>query len=71
MLWLSRVEFMMPSLFIPWRTCARGLLQLSCVSVCVCLSAGANLQTGASKCLTEGTSGLSSTFFTNIERRFL
>ena len=60
-------NIMMPSRFNPWCTCTRGLLQLSCV----CLSAGANLQTGASKCLTEGTSGLSGTFFTNIERRFL
>ena len=45
------------------RACARGVLQLSCVSVClsVSLSAEANLWTGRSRHLTEGTSGLSST----------
>ena len=47
----------------PRRACGIGLLQLSCVSVClsVSLSAGANLRTGRSRHLTEGTSGLSST----------
>ena len=47
----------------PRRACGIGLLQLSCVSVClsVSLSAGANLWTGRSRHLTEGTSGLSST----------
>ena len=57
----------------PRRACARGLLQLSRVSVCVCvcLSAGANPRTGASRRLTEGTSGLNGTFLTIIKRRFL
>ena len=41
------------------------------LSVSVCLSAAANLQTGANRRLTEGTSGLSGTFFTKIERRSL
>ena len=35
-----------------------------CVCVCVCVSRRANLWTGASRRLTEGTSGLSGTFFT-------
>ena len=48
----------------------RGLLQL-CVYVCLCPSAGANLGTGASRRLTEGTSGLSGRFFTIIKRCFL
>ena len=49
----------------PRRTCAKGL---SYSSVCVSVgpSAGANLGTGTSRCLTEGTSGLSSTFFTTF-----
>ena len=55
----------------PQRAYARGLLQLSHVSVCLCPSAGANLGTGASRRLTEGTSGLSDTSFTIIKRRFL
>ena len=46
----------------------RGLQYLSCecvcVCLCVCLSCWANLWTGASTRLTEGTSGLSDTFFT-------
>jgi len=42
-----------------------------CVCVCVFLSTGANPQTGASRRLTEGTSGLSGTFLTILERRFV
>ena len=42
----------------------QGLQYLSCVCVSVCLSHPANLQTGASRRLTEGTSGLSGPFFT-------
>ena len=49
----------------------RGLRYLYSVCVCVCLSHRANLQTGTSRRLTEGTSGLSSTFFTNVKGRFL
>ena len=51
----------------------RGLRYLSCVCVCVCVcvSHRANLRTGASRRLTEGTSGLSGTFFTKVKRRFL
>ena len=41
-----------------------------CVCVFVCVFAGANLWTGTSRHLTEGTSGLSGTFFTKIKRRF-
>ena len=51
----------------PRHACARGLLQLSCVSVCLCLFTRANLRTGASRRLTEGTSGLSDTFCTKIK----
>ena len=42
-----------------------------CVSVSVCLHAGANLGTGTSRCVTEGTRGLNGTFFfhKNIKRR--
>ena len=53
--------------------CARGLLQLSlCVCVCVFVFpfAGANPQTGASRRLTEGTSGLNGTFVTIIKGVF-
>ena len=60
----------------PWCACARGLLQLSRVSVCLCVCvfvcpvAGANPRTGASRRLTEGTSGLSGTFLTKIKGVF-
>ena len=51
---------------IPQRTCTRELSYSSlCVSVCP--SAGANLGTGTSRCLTEGTSGLSGTTFCSLE----
>ena len=39
-----------------------------CMYVCVCLSVGANLQIGASSCLTEGTSSLSGIFFTELKK---
>ena len=39
--------------------------------VCVCLSQQANLQTGARRRVTEGTSGLSGIFFTKVKRCFL
>ena len=42
-----------------------------CVCLSVCPSAGANLETGTSIHLSEGTSSLSSTFFTKIQRCFL
>ena len=44
-----------------------------CVFVCVCLSVRLhpNLWTGTSRHLTEDTSGLSGTFFTNMKRLFL
>ena len=51
----------------------QGLQYLSCVCVCVCvclsvrLSCLANLRTGASRRLTEGTSGLSGILFTKIQ----
>ena len=41
-----------------------------CVCVCVCLSRRANLRTGASGHLTEGTSGFSGTFFTKVKGIF-
>ena len=44
--------------------CMMSLCVCVCVCVCVCLSRRANLWTGASRCLTEGNSGLSGTFFT-------
>ena len=56
----------------------RRLQYLSCVCVCVCvcvclsvcLSHRANLCTGVSGYLTEGTSGLSGTFFTKVKGVF-
>ena len=51
--------------FNPQCAYARGVtrLQLSCpMCLSVCLSVGANLRTGASRRLTEGTSSLSGTF---------
>ena len=39
--------------------------------MCVCLSQQANLQTGARRRVTEGTSGLSGIFFTKVKRCFL
>ena len=49
--------------------CVRACVR-ACVCVSVCLSAGANLQTGASRCLTEGTYGLNDTFFTKRKKAF-
>ena len=56
----------------PRRACAaRVTVLVLCVCVCVHLSHRANLRTGASRRLTEGTSGLSGTFFTKVKRCFL
>ena len=46
----------------PWRASAT---RVTVLVLCVCLSRRANLRTGASGHLTEGTSGLSGTFFHN------
>ena len=44
-----------------------NIMVMSYVCVCVvCLPVGANLWTGTSRCLTEGTSSLSGTFVTKV-----
>ena len=53
----------------PRHACATRVTVLV-LCVCLCLSHRANLQTGASRRLTEGTSGLSSTFFTKVKGIF-
>ena len=63
---LTSGEMYESSLIInPQHACA---VRVTVVVLCVCLSTGANLWTGTSRRLTEGTSGFSGTFFT---RHFL
>ena len=64
-------SFLTLSAHAPEGYCSCPVCLCVCVCVCVFLSAGANPRTGASRRLTEGTSGLSSTFLTIIQRRFL
>ena len=50
--------------------CVCVCLSRVCVCVCVCLSRRANLWTDTSRRLTEGTSGLSGTFFYKSKKVF-
>ena len=58
-----KYTFKQSTIINPRRACAA---RFTVLVLCVCLFHRANLRTGASRRLTEGTSGLSGTFFTKV-----